>query len=105
MTDNDDLFHNSKHNLRQFKEAKFYQISSINSKFNELKFFFALLLGLKNAKVEKKKWNEKNTVLTAALNFHNKLIDIYTREYNTRERNPDYDPKKLEEFVYAPVQQ
>lgn len=54
MTDNDDLFHNSKHNLRQFKEAKFYQISSINSKFNELKFFFALLLGLKNAKVEKK---------------------------------------------------
>ena len=44
-------------------------------------------------------------MLTATLNFHNKLTDIYTREYNTRERNPDYDPKKLEEFVYAPVQQ
>lgn len=61
MTDNDDLFHNPKHNLRQFKEAKFYQISSINSKFNELNFFFALLLGLKNAKVEKK--NEMKKIL------------------------------------------
>ena len=43
--------------------------------------------------------------MLAALNFHNKLIDIYTREYNTRERNPDCDPKKLEEFVYSPVEQ
>lgn len=54
MTDNDDLFHNSKHNLRQFKEAKFYQISSINSKFNELKFFLHYFKALKMLRLKKK---------------------------------------------------
>ena len=101
-----DLIYGLDHNFYKYRLSKFFQISSIESKFDTLEMLYREFIRLE----QRENTHHKSVVLNNALNEYNKLIKEYKKVYE-RESKDDksygwkqkYNPKKLKVLHYQPV--
>ena len=83
------LVYNSVHNFNKYSVSGFYEISSIDSKFDTLNKFYKDLLKLNDVKSQ-----SKNTKQKSALLIYYELIDMYKKEYEHVFENKDESWRK-----------
>ena len=105
------MVYDQNHNFYKYILDKFYNISSIESKFGMLEMFCREFISLKILEARtKENTNHKFVALNNALNEYNKLIKEYEKVYEKDHTNDKsygwkqkYSPKNLKPLDYQPV--